>query len=101
MADKKIIWSTRASQELKQTLEFYNQRNQSTRYSLKVLKGIDELMKILSKNELIGRLTSNKFTRVIPMKAYLIFYEVNQNTIEIVSFWDNRQDKTKSIKTYR
>ncbi len=26
------------------------------------------------------------------MKVYLIFYEINQNRIEVVSFWDNRQD---------
>jgi hypothetical protein len=56
------------------------------------------LLKTLSKNELLGRLTSNKYTRVIPVKVYLIFYEVNQNIIEIVSFWDNRQGDEKRIK---
>ncbi len=99
MADKKIIWSTRASKELRQVLEYFNQRNKSTRYSFKLLNEIENLTKNLSKNESIGRLTSNKFTRVIPMKVYLIFYEVNQDRIEIVSFWDNRQDKTKRLKT--
>lgn len=29
------------------------------------------------------------------MKVYLIFYEINENVIEIISFWDNRQDKIK------
>jgi hypothetical protein len=29
------------------------------------------------------------------MNIYLIFYEINENTIEIVSFWDNRQDENK------
>jgi len=91
MAEKKIVWSTRASLELKQVLEFYNQRNGSTTYSLRILNEVDNLLRSLSKNELIGRLTSNKYTRVIPMKDYLIFYEVNHNIIEIVSFWDNRQ----------
>jgi toxin YoeB len=98
MADKKIIWSTRASKELRQVLEYFNQRNKSTRYSLKLLNEIENITRNLSQNESIGRLTSNKFTRVIPMKVYLIFYEVNQNNIEIVSFWDNRQDKDKRLK---
>ncbi len=31
------------------------------------------------------------------MKVYLIFYEIKEDTIEIVSFWDNRQD-TRSQK---
>ncbi len=98
MADKKIVWSTRAGLELKQILEFYNVRNGSTAYSLRITNEVDYLLKILSKNELVGRLTSNKHTRVIPMKAYLIFYEVNENTVEIVSFWDNRQDNQKRMK---
>jgi len=29
------------------------------------------------------------------MREYLLFYEINKNTIEIVSFWDNRQDEKK------
>jgi plasmid stabilization system protein ParE len=98
MADKKIIWSSRASKELRLILEYYNQRNKSTSYSLKLVNEIDDLTKSLIKNELIGRLTSNKFTRVLPMKVYLIFYEINQDNIEIVSFWDNRQDNEKRIK---
>jgi len=62
MAGKRIIWSTRASRELKQILEYYNQRNESSRYSLNLLKEIEYLTDNLSKNELIGRLTSNKNT---------------------------------------
>ena len=33
----------------------------------------------------------------MPMKAYLVFYEVSQHQIEILSFWDNRQNDTKKI----
>lgn len=92
MASKQIIWSKLAKLQLANILEFYLQRNGSPKYSLKILLEVEELLAVLSKNELMGRLTSNKFTRVIPLKAYLIFYEINGNSIEIVSFWDNRQD---------
>lgn len=95
MVDKKIIWSNHAKNELRKILEFYNERNGSEKYSLKILSEIEELLKTLSKSEFIGRLTSNKITRVIPMKVYLIFYEINENVIEIISFWDNRQDEIK------
>ena len=92
MANKKIIWSDIAKLEFQDILKFYLERNQSTTYSLKLLDETEDLLKTLSKNEFIGRLTSNKETRVIPMKVYLIFYEIKKDTIEIVSFWDNRQD---------
>jgi len=94
MAPKEIVWSKLAKLQLANILEFYLQRNGSPKYSLKILLEVQALLAVLSKNELMGRLTSNKFTRVIPLKAYLIFYEINGKSIEIVSFWDNRQDIT-------
>ena len=92
MARKQIIWSRNARFQLQSVLEFYIERNKSNVYSLKLLDQVEDLMLTLSQNEHIGRLTSNKSTRVIPMKVYLVFYEINSDTIEIVSFWDNRQD---------
>lgn len=94
MAKKVIVWSKIAKLQFATVLEFYVERNGTPNYSLKLLDEVEDLLVTLSNSELIGRLTSNKFTRVIPMKAYLIFYEINRNRIEIVSFWDNRQDIT-------
>jgi plasmid stabilization system protein ParE len=91
MAKKEIVWSKLAKLQLKNVLEFYVQRNGNSNYSIKLLNEVEGLLETLSSAELIGRLTSNKFTRVIPMKVYLIFYEINGNRIEIISFWDNRQ----------
>jgi plasmid stabilization system protein ParE len=99
MAEKEIIWSKLAKLQLANVLEFYVQRNGNSNYSLKILSEVEDLLVTLSKAELIGRLSSNKFTRVISMKVYLIYYEINGNRIEIVSFWDNRQDiENRKIK---
>jgi len=95
MAYKEIVWSTLARNELNNALEFYFLRNGSATYSLKLLNEVEELTLLLSQNEFIGRLTRNKFTRVISMKYYVIFYEINHLNIEIVSFWDNRQEPDK------
>ena len=97
MVRKEIIWSARAESELRKILEFYNERNGNSNYSLKVLDEIDDLLNTLSQSEFIGRLTSNKRSRVLVMKVYLIFYEINENGIEILSFWDNRQEERKKI----
>ncbi|PBJ06840.1 type II toxin-antitoxin system RelE/ParE family toxin [Flavobacterium sp. ACN6] len=99
MAKKEIIWSELAKLEFSNVLEFYVLRNENSDYSLKILEEVEDLLETLSNNEFIGRLTSNKITRVIPMKIYLIFYEINYNQIEIISFWDNRQsDKKRKVK---
>ena len=97
MAKKEIIWSKRASSELKSILEFYNKRNGNTNYSLKLIDEVEDVLNTLSQQEYLGRLTSNKKTRVVVMKVYLIFYEINGNRIEILSFWDNRQEDSKRI----
>lgn len=95
MVKKEIIWSELAKLEFSNVLEFYVFRNGNSNYSPKILEEVDDLLETLSANEFIGRLTSNKITRVISMKVYLIFYEINANQIEIVSFWDNRQNIEK------
>lgn len=92
MAKKEIIWSNLAEIEFKTVLAFYTERNGNSNYSLKLLNEVEDLLDTISNASLIGRLTSNKFTRVIPLKTYLIFYELNKDRIEIVSFWDNRQN---------
>lgn len=92
MAKKEIIWSNLAEIEFKTVLAFYTERNGNSNYSLKLLNEVEDLLDTISNASLIGRLTSNKFTRVIPLKTYLIFYELNMDRIEIVSFWDNRQN---------
>ena len=92
MAKKEIIWSELAKLQFATILEYFVERNGNSNYSLKLIDEVEDLLETLSNSALIGRLTSNKFTRVIPMKVYLIFYEINDDRIEIVSFWDNRQD---------
>ena len=99
MVKKDIVWSKLAKLQLKNVLDFFVQRNGNANYSLKLLTEIEELLETLSKAELTGRLTSNKVSRVIAVKVYLIFYEINANKIEIISFWDNRQNiKNRKVK---
>ncbi|MES2589056.1 MAG: type II toxin-antitoxin system RelE/ParE family toxin [Bacteroidota bacterium] len=99
MAKKEVIWSKLAKTQLKHVLEFYIQRNGNANYSLKLVNELEDLLKTLSNSEFIGRLTENKFTRVISLKVYLLFYEINGHRIEIISFWDNRQNiENRKIK---
>ena len=97
MVGKRVIWSSRANQELIEILDYFNKRNGSTAYSQKLLNEIEIILITLSKSEFIGRLTSNKRTRVLVLNNYLIFYESGEKTINVLSFWDNRQNPKKRI----
>ena len=97
MAEKQVIWSTLAQDELQQILEFYIQRNGNSLFSTKLFLAIDKLVNQLPENNFLGRLSDNGFTRVIVKKEFLIFYEVYQEAILIVSVWGSRQDPLKRI----
>jgi plasmid stabilization system protein ParE len=68
MAQRKIIWSHRAEEELYTILDFYNQRNKSTAYSIKLLSSIEKIIGLLPKNKYLGRLSENELTRVVVKK---------------------------------
>lgn len=97
MVKRTIIWSEHAASELKSTLTFYNLRNRNTKYSLRLLNQVKQIMDALSENEFMGRLSEDKRTRVIVMNVYLIFYEIIESEIHILSFWDNRQNAENRI----
>ena len=93
----KIVWSSRAENELLLVLEFYINRNGNPGYSTKLLDKVEKLVALLSDYPSLGYLTENKVTRVVVKEEFLIFYEVSNTSIEIVSFWDARQDPEKRI----
>ncbi|WP_018342520.1 type II toxin-antitoxin system RelE/ParE family toxin [Cytophaga aurantiaca] len=97
MDQKEVIWSIKAKEELYNILDFYINRNGSPTYSLKLLSDSEDITQLLKSNHYLGRLTENRITRVIVKDAYLIFYEIGKDYIEIISYWDNRQDSDKRI----
>ena len=101
MDQKEIIWSKKAKEELYNILDFYINRNGSPAYSLKLLSDTENLIGLLKKNPYLGRLSDNRTTRVIVKDDYLIFYETGNDYIEIISFWDNRQDPDSRIDTHK
>ncbi len=71
MAQRQIIWSQRAEEELYHVLEFYNGRNGSTTYSKKLLSSVDKLINLLPKNKYLGRRSENGVTSL--KKSFLFF----------------------------
>jgi len=85
MDQKEVVWSIKAKEELYNILDFYINRNGSPAYSLKLLSESEHIVELLKSNHYLGRLTENRITRVIVKDAYLIFYEIGKEHIEIIS----------------
>lgn len=93
--DKRVIWSDKARQELFEVLEFWKTNNQSNTYSLHLYQKIQINIKYISENNFIGKPTSINDVRVVVVSNYLIFYQVNKEYIEILSFFDSRRNPKK------
>jgi len=92
---KQIIWSPRAQSERKAVLSYWINRNKSKNYSIKLSKLIKEAISLLLSNPEIGRKTDIPNVRIKIVRDYLIFYEVQNESILILSFWDSRQNPEK------
>lgn len=92
MAQRKIIWSEPARQEFIRILDFYNQRNSSPKYSIKLSKKIKTIVSHLKRNPFLGIPSNNENIRVIIIEVFLIFYHISDNQIDILSICDSRMN---------
>lgn len=99
MAKRTVIWAPIASKQLRKVLDYWNKRNKSTSYSRKLMTLIKDNLEDVKNYPESCPLTVVPEIRVSVLKHYSIFYYVENNSIIIVSFWDNRQDpeRLKSI----
>ncbi len=88
----KIVWSPLAQQKRKELLTYWNKRNSNNSYSKKLNTLFIVAAKQLSKFPNIGRDTDIKGVRIKIVRHYLLFYEVSDTAIHILTIWDSRQN---------
>jgi addiction module RelE/StbE family toxin len=92
MASRRIVWTAPAKLQLKSIFEYFNFRNKSKLYSLKLNTLIQtELKRVLQQPDL-GKKTNSIDVRGLLIENYYIFYEINETHIIILSVWDTRQN---------
>jgi addiction module RelE/StbE family toxin len=92
MAKRKIVWSNRAKIKLYEILKFYNERNNSNKYSEKLYRRFTKELKILLKHHQIGTKTEIKSVRRYIISDFLFFYEITDDLIIIHIIWDSNQN---------
>ena len=93
-----IVWTDTAVKQLKNIFSYWNNRNKSRNYSQKLYIAIQERVQVLKSNPKIGVYTNFKNTQALSLKHYSIIYKIEDNTIFITAFWDNRQNPKKLLK---
>ncbi len=92
---KQVTWTYRAQQDRIEILRYWRIRNQSNAYSKKLNLLIKKAISLIAVYPHIGRQTTIEGIRVKLVIDYLIFYEVRDDQIFILSIWDNRRDPEK------
>ena len=90
--EKQIIWTKRILTEIEQILDYWNERNQSNEYSLRLLKRFEAIALVIFKNPLSGKPTTNHNIRVFMVSHYLVFYEWDAPTITLLTVFDSRRN---------
>ncbi|MDV6167682.1 type II toxin-antitoxin system RelE/ParE family toxin [Flavobacterium sp. DG1-102-2] len=97
----KVFWTETAIRQRNLIFEYWNERNGSVSYSLKLFAKIKERTDILKESPEIGKKADNKNMRAISLGHYSIFYQHDTSRIIITAFWDNRQEPGKLLKFLR
>lgn len=92
---KRVTWTPRAQDERKEVLKYWARRTQSKTYSRKLNLLIKQAIRLIREYPQIGKPTDIDNVRIKIVRDYLIFYELVQDEIHILAFWDSRQDPEK------
>lgn len=92
MAKRKIIWSHRAKIKLFNILDFYTNRNKSSRYSRKLYAKFKHQLSLVDQHPEMGIKTDFEEIRGLIVEYFILFYEVTSNEIIVHSIWDSRQN---------
>lgn len=91
----KIFWTDHALNELAETYH-YLETHFSDREMRKLSVEIDKMLKLISLNPRLFPLSEFKGVRRIVIKNFnTMYYREKENTIEILSFFSNRQNPDK------
>lgn len=91
----KMLWTDNALNELSATYE-YLEANYSDKTLKELSTEIDKILELIVQNPRLFPLVINQEIRKVVIKKYnTIYYQLNFDTIEILSFFSNRKDPDK------
>ncbi len=92
-----IKWTPEAELLYLETIEYWIENNKSTTYALKIIKEVIRKEKLLAENPFLGSviLEIKEVRRILILENFSVYYRVRDNTVEVLSFWANKQDNSR------
>lgn len=98
MDEVKVIWTTLEIKQRNAIFDYWNNRNKSNRYSIKLNLTIYQKIDFLKSNPLSGIETNFEPNRILHFENYGLVYRLEKDLLYIISLWDNRQNPSKLKK---
>ena len=92
---KKVVWSLRAQNDRKKIFYYWNKRNKSNNYSIRLNRLFIEATKAISDYPKIGKITERENIRIKIVRDYLIVYKELENKIEVLTIFSGHQNPAK------
>jgi toxin YoeB len=92
---KKVVWSLRAQNDRKKIFSYWNKRNKSNNYSIRLNRLFIEATKAISDYPKIGKITERENIRIKIVRDYLIVYKELENKIEVLTIFRSHQNPAK------
>ena len=92
---KKVVWSLRAQNDRKKIFSYWNKRNKSNNYSIRLNRLFIEATKAISDYPKIGKITERENIRIKIVRDYLIVYKELENKIEVLTIFSSHQNPAK------
>lgn len=95
---KKIIWTQKAKRELIEILEYWNKRNKSSRFSIRINNLVKEQIILISEFPNIARATDIPDVKVKVIHKYLLYYEIADDVFIYfdISTWKQKSYESKN-----
>lgn len=94
---KRLIWSPTAKNSRKEILQYWIDRNRSTKYSKILNIEFNISARQIGQFPLIGIEISNSIYRGKLVKDYYLLYKIKADTIEILFIWDTRRNPSQLL----
>lgn len=95
MAERIVIWSKTAENQLFEIFDYWNIRTGNKKYSQKINARVERAIKVIIDFPFSSKPTDFLDVRQSILEEYSIYYKISENFIRISAFWDNRQDPQK------
>ncbi|WP_269223328.1 type II toxin-antitoxin system RelE/ParE family toxin [Flavobacterium sp. IMCC34518] len=89
---RRLIWSIEARNSRKNIFDYWNNRNKSKVYSVKLNLLFNSNLKIITQLPELGKPTFQENTKFIIVSHFEIIYKITPNEIVVLEIWDTRQN---------